>query len=62
MRHEGESRRAGGAPAGRPRPRGIEALRHDDAIAQGEVFADLTLAFACCLAVALLGSLAASLF
>ena len=60
MRQLGDSRPAGGATDGGPRRRALEDWRRPSAISQGEVFADLTLAFAGCLTAALLGSLAAS--
>ena len=61
MRQLGNGRPAGGATDGGPRRRAFEDSRRPSAISQSEVFADLTLAFAGCLTVALLGSLAASL-
>jgi hypothetical protein len=60
MRQLGNSRAAGGATDGGRHRRAVEDAP-PSAISQSEVFADLTLAFAGCLTVALLGSLAASL-
>jgi hypothetical protein len=62
MRQLGNSRPASAPTDGGPGRRAFEDLRRPSAISQSEVFADLTLALAGCLTVALLGSLAASLF